>query len=134
MKPGILVVAWLLTGPVQAAELAIVIDDLGYSLGRAERVLALPVPVTLALLPFAPATGEIAGRAAASGHEIILHQPMEALPGSRVTPLRGILTIGMSRELFEASLDSALAAVPGIVGLNNHTGSRLTRIPQQCGN
>ena len=72
--------AWLLAAPVEAAELVIVMDDLGHSLTRAERVLALPAPVTLALLPFAPATARIAARARETGHEVILHQPMEPLP------------------------------------------------------
>jgi len=123
------VAAWMLTGPVMAAELAVVVDDLGYSLERAERVLALPGPVTVALLPFAPATPAIAGRARDSGHEIILHQPMEALPSSRVTPLPGMLTADMSAERFETLMAAALDAVPGIVGVNNHTGSRLTQDP-----
>lgn len=123
------VVAWMLTGPVMAAELAVVVDDLGYSLERAERVLALPGPVTVALLPFAPATPAIAGRARESGHEIILHQPMEALPSSRVTPLPGMLTADMSAERLETLMAAALDAVPGSVGVNNHTGSRLTQDP-----
>lgn len=117
----------LLTGAVPAAELAVVIDDLGYSSRQAERVLALPVPVTLALLPFAPATADIARRALETGHELILHQPMEPLPREHLPPSIGMLTVGMSPERFDAQIHAALAAVPGIVGMNNHTGSRLTQ-------
>lgn len=133
MNRAVLVFAWLLSGPFLTApaadELAIVVDDLGYSMARAERVLALPGPVTLGLLPFAPATPDIARRAHQSGHEIILHQPMEPLPASHHRPVPGTLTVGMSAERFEAQLDAALAAVPGMIGLNNHTGSRLTQDP-----
>jgi polysaccharide deacetylase 2 family uncharacterized protein YibQ len=119
----------LLTGVATAAELAVVIDDLGYSSRQAERVLALPVPVTLALLPFAPATAEVARRALETGHELILHQPMEPLPREHLPPAIGMLTSDMSAELFDAQMLASLAAVPGIVGVNNHTGSRLTQDP-----
>jgi uncharacterized protein len=103
-------------------------DDLGYSLARAERVLALPVPVTLGLLPFAPDTAAIARRARDSGHEVILHQPMEPLTTTRRKPmLPGTLTVDMPEAQFHAYMDAALRAVPGLVGINNHTGSRLTQ-------
>lgn len=115
-----------------AAEVVVVMDDLGYSLERGRRVLALPVPVTLALLPHAPATAEIARQARHSGHELILHQPMEPLPrpddGRHIYGVvPGTLTIDMSEARFHAELASALNAVPGIVGVNNHTGSALTQ-------
>jgi polysaccharide deacetylase 2 family uncharacterized protein YibQ len=52
---------------------------------------------------------------------------MESLadPGAGAIP--GTLTLDMTGERFEAQMDAALAAVPGVVGLNNHTGSRLTQ-------
>ncbi len=119
----------LSSGAVTAAQLVLVVDDMGYSQERAEQVLALPAPVTLAVLPFAPDTPEIARRAVATGHELILHQPMEALRGSPGPVAVGTLTENMSPERFDADLDAALAAVPGIVGVNNHTGSLLTQDP-----
>ncbi len=134
MKRAFRSFVWLLAAPALAAasdhvKLAIVVDDLGYSLERAERVLSLPAAVTLGLLPFAPATAEIARRARVSGHEVILHQPMEPLPASRARLIPGTLTLDMSEAGFQAHMDAALAAVPGVVGLNNHTGSRLTQDP-----
>jgi polysaccharide deacetylase 2 family uncharacterized protein YibQ len=85
--------------------------------------------VTLGLLPFAPATQDILRRAGETGHEVILHQPMEPLPESHTAFAPGTLTQAMSAEHFEAQMDAALAAVPGIVGINNHTGSLLTQDP-----
>lgn len=128
MKRVLFVAAWWLAAPALAADLVIVMDDLGYSLARAERVLTLPAPVTLGLLPFAPDTAAIARRARHSGHELILHLPMEPLPATRAQRLLpGTLTVDMPAEQFEAHMDAALRAVPGLVGLNNHTGSRLTQ-------
>ena len=129
---ALILAAWLLIRCADAAQageasLAVVIDDLGYSLVRAERVMALPAPVTLAVLPFAPETPAILDLARRTGHEIILHQPMEALPQSRGASIPGLLTVDMPAGHFESLMDAALRAVPGIVGVNNHTGSRLTQ-------
>lgn len=107
----------------------IVIDDLGYNLVRGEQVLALPGAVTLSLLPFAPETATLAARARQTGHEILLHQPMEPLPATHARLEPGTLTVGMSSGDMEAEMDAALGAVPGAIGINNHTGSRLTQDP-----
>jgi uncharacterized protein len=111
--------------PAPRFDLVLVLDDLGYSLDRAERVIALPGVVTLGLLPFASATAAIVSLAAETGRETLLHQPMEPLLVSAAA--QGTLTLDMSPERFEAQLDAALRAVPGVVGVNNHTGSRLTQ-------
>jgi uncharacterized protein len=116
-----------IAGGARAAQLVVVVDDLGYSLTRAEQVLSLPHPVTLGLLPFAPDTPAIARRALATGHEMILHQPMESLPARHGHAAEGTLTVSMPPTRFTELFDAALRAVPGIVGVNNHTGSRLTQ-------
>ncbi|MEZ5559143.1 MAG: divergent polysaccharide deacetylase family protein [Pseudomonadales bacterium] len=114
----------------RTVELAIVIDDVGYSLARAERVLALPSPITLGVLPFTPEATAVARMAAATGKEVILHQPMEPLPTPSAQPMDGTLTLGMAPDRFNATVEAAMAAIPGIVGVNNHTGSRLTQNPE----
>jgi hypothetical protein len=111
--------------------LAIVVDDVGYSLRRAEQLLALPKALTLGMLPYAPHALEIAERAHASGREIILHQPMEPVAANRLEP--GTLALDMSPERFDAQFDAALARLPNVTGVNNHTGSLLTahRLPME---
>lgn len=104
--------------------LAIVIDDVGYSLRRGEQLLALPKALTLGMLPYAPHALEIAERAHASGREIILHQPMEPVVANRLEP--GTLALDMTPERFEAQFDAALERLPNVTGVNNHTGSLLT--------
>ena len=113
------------------ARLAIVIDDVGHNLRRAERVLALPVELTLGLLPYAPHAPEIAERAHRAGREVILHQPMEPLHGHRLEP--GTLQLDMSAETFAEAFSASLARFPYAAGVNNHTGSLLTahRTPMQ---
>jgi polysaccharide deacetylase 2 family uncharacterized protein YibQ len=118
-------------GAARAAELAIVMDDVGYSLHRGERILALPREVTLGMLPYAPHARIIAERAHASGREVILHQPMEALVARRAEP--GTLEAGMSADRFDRQFEASLARLPQVIGVNNHTGSLLTarRVPME---
>ncbi len=116
---------------IQQPRLAIVIDDVGYSLRRAERILALPVELTLGMLPYAPYTQQIAERAYSEGREVILHQPMEPMAGNRLEP--GTLELDMTAERFDAQFAAALARLPNVTGVNNHTGSLLTahRLPME---
>ena len=69
--------------PFHAAELAVVIDDVGYNTARGLRAVNLPGPVTIAVLPFAPHTNMLAQMAANRGHDVIVHQPMEGLPSAK---------------------------------------------------
>ena len=126
--------AWLLAaGSVRAAELVIVIDDVGYSLARAERIVRLPGPVTLGLLPYAPHARAAAALARTHDKEIILHQPMEPVVETRVQDEPGTLKLSMTEARFESELSEALARLPEAVGVNNHTGSLLTteRVPMR---
>ena len=113
-----------------AADLAIVIDDVGYSLERSERVIALPGPLTIGVLPFAPHAAEAARRAGAAGKEVILHQPMEPVPAAHVHNVDGTLTLNMTAERFSTLFAAAVKAVPNVIGVNNHTGSLLTQHPE----
>ncbi len=115
------------------AKLAIVIDDVGYSMARAQRVIDLPGPITIALLPYAPASTEIAKRATRAGQEVILHQPMEPHPGPHVREVRGTLMLDMRAHQFNRTLSATLAAIPQVRGLNNHTGSLLTQHSEPMG-
>jgi polysaccharide deacetylase 2 family uncharacterized protein YibQ len=105
--------------------IGIVIDDLGLDHGRTERAMRLPAPVTLAFLPYGRRLKAETGRARASGHEILVHVPMEA-SGAWADPGPNVLTIAMGAAEIRARLDWALARFPGVVGINNHMGSKFT--------
>ena len=104
----------MVAAPLQARCLAIVMDDVGYNVDRAQRVIDLPGPVTLGMLPFAPATLEIALRAQIAGRELILHQPMEPIPTPHARWAQGTLTLNMAPDQFNALTDAAVRAIPGI--------------------
>jgi uncharacterized protein len=109
------------------AWIAIVIDDLGVDAARAARTMALPGPLTLSFLSYAPDLAEQGRQGRAAGHEILLHLPME--PEGRDNPGPGALFVRMSADDIRARTANALDRLPTAVGLNNHMGSRFTRDP-----
>ncbi|WP_153788968.1 divergent polysaccharide deacetylase family protein [Pseudomonas sp. EMN2] len=114
----------LLAGAAHAAPakayLSIIIDDLGQSSERDQRTLALPGPVTMAIMPDTPHATTFARQAHKAGKTVILHMPMDPATGPYAwhpgTPLP---------ELAQR-LDAALVKVPYAAGINNHMGSRMT--------
>ncbi|MFK0086080.1 divergent polysaccharide deacetylase family protein [Pseudomonas sp. NPDC090755] len=111
-----------LAAPAQPgkAYLSLIIDDLGQSPARDARTLALPGPVTLAIMPDTPHATEFARQAHRADKTVILHMPMDPATGPYAwhpgTPLPELAR----------RLDTALAKVPYAAGINNHMGSRMT--------
>ena len=96
-------------GPARP-QIAIIIDDLGHQKRAGERVIALPGPVTCAILPGTPSGAVLARAARASRKEVLLHLPMQASdPPRRAEP--GMLSLAMDRSDVAAALDAALHAV-----------------------
>ncbi|MDH4872514.1 divergent polysaccharide deacetylase family protein [Pseudomonas sp. BN515] len=102
------------------ARLALVIDDLGQNPARDRRVLALPGPVALSILPDTPHSRELAEAAHAAGKTVMLHLPMDPANGPYAWHP------GLATAELERRLDAALHQVPYARGLNNHMGSRMT--------
>ena len=104
----------------QRAYLSVIIDDLGQSPARDSRTLALPGPVTMAIMPDTPHASDFARQAHKAGKTVILHMPMDPATGPYAwhpgTPI----------EELARRLDAALAKVPYAAGINNHMGSRMT--------
>ncbi len=113
---------------VAGPRIAIIIDDLGYELDAGQRTIALPGPVTCAILPDAPRAERLARAANAEGKEVIVHLPMQAANHIGKTEPRS-LTMDMSRAGFSAVFEQAFSSVPHAIGVNNHRGSLLTRHP-----
>lgn len=107
----------------QAANLTLVIDDLGYQLEAGRRALALPGPVAYAILPHTPYGTQLARTAHQLNKTVMLHLPMA---GHTDAVEKGTLTPNMSTHEIQQQLLSDLAQVPHAQGVNNHQGSRLT--------
>ena len=116
--------------PRGSGKIAIVLDDWGYTMKQVPALEAIHAPLTVSVLPGLPHSAEVAEKAAALGHEVILHMPMEAVnPNEPREEGRTILT-GMGRSEILKLLDRSLATVPGARGMNNHQGSKVTADPK----
>lgn len=113
------------------AFVSIIIDDIGHSLARGERAIALPAPLTFSVLPHAEYSTPLARLAAAAGREVMLHMPMANNSGKAIGP--DGLTTGLGHDEFVRLVEAALAKVPGAVGMNNHMGSLLTTRDTEMG-
>ncbi|MFG0529995.1 divergent polysaccharide deacetylase family protein [Pseudomonas sp. yb_2] len=106
--------------PANKAYMSIIIDDLGQSPERDSRTLALPGPVTMAIMPDTPHATDFARQAHKAGKTVILHMPMDPATGPYAWHP------GIAIEELARRLDAALVKVPYAAGINNHMGSRMT--------
>jgi polysaccharide deacetylase 2 family uncharacterized protein YibQ len=104
--------------------IAICIDDLGEDLAATDKAMALPKAVALSFLPYAETTPFLAQAASRKGHLILAHVPMQALGAQDPGPMS--LKTGMAADEIARRLGWNLSRVPGLVGINNHEGSRFT--------
>jgi polysaccharide deacetylase 2 family uncharacterized protein YibQ len=112
--------------PVKSApRLAVIIDDCGYNMERDRRFLALPIAITLSILPKTPHGQEIAQEAVAAGKSVMLHLPMEP-DSAQAHPGPGAITTAMDDDQVKAEVESDIQSLPEMPGANNHMGSKAT--------
>ncbi len=114
--------------PAGQPMIAVVIDDVGLDRPRSRRAMALPAPVTIALMAYADDAREQAAMARRGGHELLVHMPMEPGDGAE-NPGPNALLSGLPPGEFSRRLDWNLSRFAGYVGVNNHMGSKLTSDP-----
>ncbi|MBK4988715.1 divergent polysaccharide deacetylase family protein [Pseudomonas sp. S36] len=129
MRHLLCLLLYLLAGAAQAAPpakayMSIIIDDLGQSTERDNRTLALPGPVTMAIMPDTPHATGFARQAHKAGKTVILHMPMDPATGPYAWHP------GLAMDELASRLDAALLKVPFATGVNNHMGSRMTSQPE----
>ncbi|MDF2634654.1 MAG: protein of unknown function YibQ [Pelosinus sp.] len=113
-----------MSGRVQG-QMAIIIDDFGYNKESIDAFAAISRPITFAVIPYRPFSNEAAAKGLSSGNQVILHLPMEPLSqGAQSEELT--VTVNMSDGAIQDMVQKAIQAVPGLMGVNNHQGSRAT--------
>jgi polysaccharide deacetylase 2 family uncharacterized protein YibQ len=108
------------------ASVAIVIDDFGGDMETARKFLALPFPITLAILPHLAHSREVANLAHSQGYQVMLHLPMQPLGYPKTDPGKGALLLSMSPDQIAGAIAAAVESCPHLVGINNHMGSKFT--------
>ncbi len=106
-------------------EMALIIDDFGYNSEPIEAFASINRPLTFAVLPYRQYSNQAGARGVSSGHQVILHLPMEPLSAASQSESTTI-TVNMNDDEIKSVATRAIQAVPGIIGVNNHQGSRAT--------
>jgi polysaccharide deacetylase 2 family uncharacterized protein YibQ len=109
-----------------APKLAVVIDDFGLTYPKDQPDadwMALPYPLTYAVMPASPRTVKSAKECEAAGKEVIIHFPFDKylslkLPKDKLDP--------EDWAKVEPFLEKAFAQIPQAKGLNNHQSYRGT--------
>jgi len=112
-------------GTKPSARVSIIIDDIGYRYSD-NAVLTLPGDITFAVLPHTPHGKKLAQLAHERHLDVMLHIPMEAENGKLLGP--GGLTTEMNEQAIRATLNEAFDEIPFAIGINNHMGSKLTKM------
>ena len=107
------------------AEIAIIIDDIGFSRARAHKFLDIGIPLTFSVLPRITFTRELADTLHCAGHEIMLHQPMEPVD-AHYNPGPGALYTDFVNKEITAAINENISEIPHVTGVNNHMGSKFT--------
>jgi len=114
--------------PSRKAEnkVAIIIDDMGYSLKAINDICSLKKPLTVSILPYSPLAKETARIAYQNKLEVMLHLPLESVNNRQGNNIEGIIHSRMSKEEIIKTVEAGLDQVPYVAGVNNHMGSRIT--------
>jgi uncharacterized protein len=104
----------------------VVLDDVGVARSHAELAIDMPAVITLSFMTYANGVADMAARAHAKGHELMLHVPMEPLDGD-VDAGPHALTVDLPDGELLKRLAWGLGRFPGYIGINNHMGSRFTQ-------
>ncbi len=124
----LLTLALCLPARADVARVAIIIDDLGYRLKAGRQAIALPGPVTFAVLPGTPRGRQLAESAHRAGKDVLLHLPLQSVSHAG-PPEPGGIMLDMGRERVRETFREALESIPFVIGVNSHRGSLLTRHP-----
>ena len=106
--------------------IAVVLDDVGVARSHAELAIDLPGVITLSFMTYADGVADMAARAHAKGHELMLHVPMEPLDHDVDAGPHALMVDAPEGELLKR-LAWGLSRFPGYIGINNHMGSRFTQ-------
>ena len=117
---------------VNGAKLVFVFDDAGQSLSQLEKFLSLPFPITVSVLPKLAHSKACADKVRASGNEVMLHQPMQAV-NLNVNPGPGAVTADMQTSSIEALIKENIAEIGPVAGINNHEGSLISEDEMKIG-
>ncbi|HOR30116.1 MAG TPA: divergent polysaccharide deacetylase family protein [Candidatus Syntrophosphaera thermopropionivorans] len=106
--------------------IAIIIDDFGQYSGKLlEDFTSLPKEIAFAILPDLPHTQTVARLADKTGHQVLIHIPMQAID-HKANPGKRYIKSGMEQFAIADLLQDFYAQIPNALAANNHMGSEVT--------
>ncbi len=106
---------------------AIVVDDFGFFKNSlVSDFMGLNIKLTVSVIPGLKYSPDICRMAADSGKDAICHMPMEPENSGGDYGGMHLVTVSMDEQKIEEVVEGALKSTPGVVGMNNHMGSRAT--------
>ena len=102
---------------------AVVLDDLGYDERALETLARWSGPLAVAVIPSAPHADRAVALAKEKGWDLLVHLPMEPEAGRSEAEAIGVHD---ADDVIRAKVLEALAKTPGVLGMNNHQGSKAT--------
>ena len=113
--------------PPKGPRIAIIVGGLGVSASTtADALSRLPPEVTVGFVPYGANLSDLASRARASGHEVLLQAPMESFdyPDNDPGPQTLLTTLPSEQNLDR--LHWQMSRLQGYVGIMNFMGARFT--------
>ena len=113
--------------------IAIVIDDMGINRKRTLDIISINAPLTSSFLTYGNDLLGLVAKAQASGHEIMIHAPMEPKKANNLAP--DTLKTDMSKTQIDDLFRQMLQRFDNVKvnGINNHMGSKFTEDAEKLG-
>ncbi len=111
---------------VKQGSIAIIIDDMGASMKDADRLLAINLPITFAIIPGLAHSRRVAETVHKKGRGVMIHMPMEPQGYPEQKLEKNGLLLSQSGEEISNRVKGYLQEVPHAAGANNHMGSAFT--------
>lgn len=106
---------------------AICVDDFGFFNNALVReFLGLEVPLTISVIPGLKYSEKVCQEAVEAGKDVLCHLPMEAEKEGWDSGDIPLIRVSMKPKDIEKAVAKALETTPGVIGMNNHMGSKAT--------
>ena len=107
-------------------KIAIIVDDCGADMTTVRTLLNTGLPFSYAILPEKEFSSDVLEMVKSRGKVPMLHLPMEPLSRSAMSEGSRTIMTGKSSPSQQALLRKHLNSLPGVIGVNNHQGSKAT--------
>ena len=107
-------------------KVAVIVDDCGADMTTVRALLNTGLPFSYAILPDKEFSSDVLEMVKSRGKVPMLHLPMEPLSRSAMSEGNRTIMTNTSAATQQALVRKHLQSLPGVIGVNNHQGSKAT--------